>query len=65
MTEQEYNDVHNLAQLRAAVGIARDCLAVREEEEVFRQEITVAIIKWIDYLEAIVSYTPDDDTGKS
>lgn len=55
MTEQEYIDATNLAKLRTAKTILRDCLALRAEEERFEAEIRVALTRWINYLEPIVN----------
>ena len=51
MTEQEYIDVTNLAKLRTAMTILRDCLAMRPEEEKMEREIRLPLAKWIDWLE--------------
>lgn len=55
MNEQEYIDATNLAKLRTAMTIVRDCLPMRDDEKEFEQEIRQALARWIDKLEKIVS----------
>lgn len=55
MTEQEYIDATNLAKLRTATTIVRDCLPMRDDEKEFEQKILQALARWVGKLEKIVS----------
>lgn len=55
MNEQEYIDATNLAKLRTAATIVRDCLPMRDDEKELEQKILQAIARWVGELERIVS----------
>lgn len=55
MTEQEYIDATNLAKLRIAMTVIRDCLPMRDDEKQFEQQIRQTLARWISKLEEIIS----------
>ncbi len=58
MTEQDYIDATNLAKLRIAYVIVKDCLAMRATEESQHLAIRRALRNWIDELEPRVRLAP-------
>lgn len=54
MNEQEYIDATNLAKLRTATTIVRDCLAMRPGEDLLQKQILLNLSRWVDFLEPIV-----------
>lgn len=62
MNEQGYVDATNLAKLRIAYDIAKDCRAVHPGEHQLQIDILSALARWRDSLEMKVfaDLTPTD-----
>ena len=59
MTEQELIDATNLAHLRIATIIIRDCLPTRPEEKALEAEIRRSLQMWVGTLEQFVKSETD------
>jgi hypothetical protein len=65
MNEKEYIDATNLAKLRTAYTIVKDCLPMRLEEESQQILIRRALRNWIDELEPkVICVRPSRSTGE-
>lgn len=46
MTEEEYIDATNLAKVRSAKAIVRDCLSMSEHETAIQRDIQYLLSRW-------------------